>query len=208
MPRSAIPLVATCAAAGALVAPGEAHALGPVGIEAGAKVGAGTTAIDESFNPRGFGLGARGGISIFNVYAGVAGVYYFGSNQTFPATNIKSNIHSAVYGFEAGYSIKLLGLLTLRPQVGFGNDELSSSASFIAGSGPTSSTSNGYFYLEPAVVVLVTLGIVYVGADIGALMLPAGPASNSAAESCTGPVKDCHSFDVSLTAHGQVGVSF
>jgi hypothetical protein len=55
-----------------------AAALGPVGIEAGARVGGGSSTISLLPNPQGFNLGARGGLSIFNIYAGVSFMYYVG----------------------------------------------------------------------------------------------------------------------------------
>jgi hypothetical protein len=205
MKKLAIFLATTCAAGAVLLAPARADALGPIGIEAGAKVGVGTNPVSGStINPLGFGIGARGGISIFNIYAGVAGVYYLGGNNE--TAGLKTTLHTAVYGFEAGYNIKLLGLLTIRPQVGFGNNEFSGN---VSGGGVTSSfPSSGYFYLEPAVVGLFSIGILYVGADVGALLLPAGPANTSAAASCKGAPSSCHSFDAALTAHAQVGVNF
>jgi hypothetical protein len=51
------------------------------------------------------------------------------------------------------------------------------------------SAISNYFYLEPGVVGLVSLGVLFVGADVGALLLPMGP-------------------DIALTAHGQIGVTF
>ena len=82
-------------------------------------------------------------------------------------------MHSAVYGFEAGYNIKLLGLLTIHPQMGVGNDE--TSVRITPDGGSSSSQSKGYLYLEPAGLVMISIGIVYVGADVGALLLPSGP---------------------------------
>ena len=48
---------------------------------------------------------------------------------------------------------------------------------------------SNYFYLEPGVVGLVSLGVLFVGADVGALLLLTGP-------------------DSALTVHGQIGVTF
>jgi hypothetical protein len=87
-----------------------------------------------------------------------------------------------LYGFEAGYNLKF-SRVTIRPQVGLGNFHLSSSF----GRGPD--VVSNYFYLEPGVVALVSLGVLFVGADVGALLLPTGP-------------------DPALTAHGQIGVTF
>jgi hypothetical protein len=56
---------------------------------------------------------------------------------------------------------------------------------------PGPSAISNYFYLEPGVVGLVSLGMFFVGADIGAL-LPTGPDFP----------------DAGLTVHGQIGVTF
>src|ERR1700722_18203834 len=133
MKTMAILFAAVTVAAGALLAPMPARAGGAVGIELGAKVGAGTNPVSGSgVNPMGFGVGGRGGVSLYGLYAGVAGVYYLGSSEgsafSFGQSG-KTLFHSAVYGFEGGYSIKLLRLLTIRPQVGLGNDQISQSTS-------------------------------------------------------------------------------
>ncbi len=197
---------AVTVAAGALLAPMPARAGGPVGIELGAKVGAGTNPVSGSgVNPMGFGIGGRGGVSLYGLYAGVAGVYYLGSSEGSAAfgQSGKTLFHSAVYGFEVGYSIKLSRRLTIRPQVGLGNDQISQSTSVTGMPGANQGSSGGYFYLEPAVIALFSIGILYVGADVGALLLPSGPPTSS--ESAA---NGTHSFDGGLTAHGQVGVSF
>jgi hypothetical protein len=53
---------------------------------------------------------------------------------------------------------------------------------------PGPSAISNYVYLEPGVVGLVSLGVLFVGADVGALLLPTGP-------------------DSALTIHGQIGVT-
>jgi hypothetical protein len=181
-------LLATAGLTVALLAfPKKAHALGPVDIEIGAKGGIATGPL----GPLGFGIGGRGGVSILGLYAGVDVIDYLGATSTCgscsspPGQTVKQSRSALLYGFEGGYSFKF-SVVTIRPQLGLGNFRLSN-----ADGDPTpgpSATSN-HFYLEPAVVGLVTLGAFFVGADVGALLLPTAP-------------------DSALTVHGQIGVTF
>ena len=100
-------------------------------------------------------------------------------------TTVKQSRSALLYGFEAGYNFKF-SLVTIRPQLGLGNLRLSSA---YGDPTPGPSAISNYFYLEPAVVGLVSLGALFVGADVGALVPPAGP-------------------DFALTVHGQIGVTF
>src|SRR5277367_5071446 len=108
-----------------------AHALGPIGVEIGAKAGIGTTPISTSGypNPLGFGLGARGGIDFLNIYAGVQLMYYFGGSDNVSVNGESLSIkeHTLMYGIEAGYGFTLIDVLTIRPQIGIGNATFSSS---------------------------------------------------------------------------------
>jgi hypothetical protein len=193
-----------------LVSP-DAFALGPVGLEVGAKVGAGIP-LNNGSAPNlvpamGFGVGGRVGVTLFDVYAGFSGVYYFGDTKNLSENGLhySASAHTLMLGAELGYNIKLPGLLTLRPQLGLGNNEIYGSAqSTVPNTLPTPSQSNGYFYLEPALVALADLRGFYVGADVGARMLPEGPALDGCS---TGP-GSCHSFHIAFTAHAQVGVRF
>jgi hypothetical protein len=49
----------------------------------------------------------------------------------------------------------------------------------------------------------MSLGIVFVGADLNVILLPAGPANSLGANGMPG-----HTIDAAFTAHGQVGVKF
>lgn len=180
-------LLATLGLTVAILAfPVKANALGPVDIEIGARAGTAT----GTFGPLGFGIGGRGGASILGLYAGIDVIDYLGATAecggcSWPAgaQPVKQSRSALLYGFEAGYNLKF-SLVTIRPQVGLGNFHLSSAY----GGGPDV-ISNDYFYLEPGVVGLVSLGVLFVGADVGALLLPTGP-------------------DSALTVHGQIGVTF
>jgi hypothetical protein len=188
-----------CSSSALLFAPTDAHALGPADVEAGAKVGVGIP-LNNAPNTvlgLGFGVGGRAGVTFFNVYAGVAGVYYFGQTKT---TNlgITESLHTLMLGIEAGYDLKVFRFLTLRPQLGLGNQE------YYVKTNVTPGSDSSYFYLEPAIVGLVPLKNLYVGADIGTRILPAGPAMST----CPDGPGTCHSFHAGLTLHAQVGVRF
>jgi hypothetical protein len=171
-----------------LALPTKADAIGPVDIEVGARAGIAT----GSFGPLGFGIGGRAGVSLLGLYAGIDVIDYLRATSTCGSCSMPSGAEppkqsqsALLYGFEAGYNFKV-SLVTIRPQLGLGNLRLSS-----AYGDPTPGTSaiSNHFYLEPGVVGLVSLGVLFVGADVGALLLPTGP-------------------DSALTLHGQIGVTF
>jgi len=172
----------------------DAHALGPVDLELGAKAGVGTNPSSGDANPLGFGLGARGGVSIIGLYGGVNFMYYTGGSQDLPAGAGKISYHATQLGLEAGFGIKLVEVLTIRPQVGFGSLTFSSSTE---GGGQTVDASTGYFYLEPGVVGMVSLGTLFVGADANLMLIPGVDTGPSTSETQT-----------AVTLHGQVGVKF
>ena len=135
--------------------------------------------------------GGRAGVSFRNLYAGVDIIDYLrttgdcDSCSSPPGQTVMQSRSALLYGFEAGYNLKF-SLLTIRPQLGLGNFRLSSA---YGDPTPGAGAISNYFYLEPGVVVLVSLGMLFVGADVGALLLPTGP-------------------DSALTVHGQIGVTF
>ena len=185
-------LLATAGLTVAILAfPTKADALGPVDIEIGARAGG----VAGPVAPLGFGIGGRGGVSILGLYAGIDVIDYLGATGpcgscSSPAGDgapvvVKQSRSALLYGFEAGYSLKI-SIVTIRPQLGLGNLRLSSA---YGAPTPGPGAISNYFYLEPAIVGLVSLGVFFVGADVGALLLPTGP-------------------DSALTVHGQIGVTF
>jgi hypothetical protein len=166
----------------------DAHALGPVDVEVGARVGVGTNPDSKGPNPFGLGIGGRAGVSIFHIYGGLSAIHYFGSSSDIPtpAGTISSSYSSTLLGIEAGYSITAIPHLTLRPQLGIGN------ASFSFGD-----LSQSHLYLEPGFVALVTLGLLYVGADVNLLAIPG-------IDQGAGDTKTYTAF----TIHGQIGIQF
>jgi hypothetical protein len=170
-----------------LAFPAKADALGPVDIEIGARAGVATSPL----GPLGFGIGGRGGVSILGLYAGIDVIDYLGATASCggcsspPGQIVKQSLSALLYGFEAGYNFKF-SVVTIRPQLGAGNLRLSSA---YGDPTPGSGAISNYFYLEPGVVGLVSLGVLFVGADLGVLLLPTKP-------------------DSALTVHGQIGVTF
>lgn len=148
----------------------EAHALGPVNVEVGAKVGYATNPeSDAAYNPLGVGLGARGGVEILDsIYVGGNVMYYFGGSQDTAAGSVSS--HALMLGVEAGYGFHL-SMLTIRPQLGIGEATLSSSYSSGIASGSLDASTTK-LYLEPGVTAFVTLGVFYVGANVNVLLIP------------------------------------
>ncbi|HEX3345271.1 MAG TPA: hypothetical protein VHS09_11895 [Polyangiaceae bacterium] len=190
-----LPLLVAALAAAVLTASAarDAHALGPIDLEVAAKVGAGTNLSNGGpINPLGLGLGGRAGVAFFGFYGGVDVVDYLGGSQTLNpagsagASGTKESAHALMYGLDLGYNLKV-AVLTLRPLLGLGNFELSTSPG---------STNPSYFYLQPGLTALVSLGLVFVGADANLLVLPSvgTPTGNQ--------------VDTAFTVHGQIGLRF
>jgi hypothetical protein len=175
-----------------------AHALGPVDLEIGAKAGLGTSPISSSGypNPLGFGIGGRAGVAFLGFYGGVQLMYYLGGS-TDEGDGVTFKDHTFMYGIEAGYGFTLIDILTIRPQLGIGNATFSSSVSGSENTGAATTVgfsgggSKSNLYLEPGVTVLISLGGFFVGADANLLGFPGLDDSKLA-----------------FTLHGQVGLKF
>jgi hypothetical protein len=182
--------------AAALVA-NDAHALGPLDVEIGARSGFGTPpggVLSGDPNPLGFGIGGRAGVSSLGLYAGISGMYYVGEDQR---ASGGSSAHSVLLGVEGGVGSKL-GPLTLRGTVGVGYIEthvapIPSGVGLILLEPPVPGTTSGV-YIEPGVTGVVGLGSWFVGADANALILPSYGGGSS--------------LEAAFTMHGQVGVKF
>jgi hypothetical protein len=182
--------------AAALVAH-DAHALGPVDIEIGARAGVGTApgGTGDGANPLGFGIGGRAGVSIIGLYGGISGIYYLGESKTASAgaVSVSASAHSVLLGVEAGYGSKF-GPLSLRGTVGIGNVETDFSTSVsVPGFNFPSGSTNG-LYIEPGVTGVLSFGGFFVGADANALVLPSYAGGSS--------------LEAAFTVHGQVGYGF
>ena len=173
----------------------DARALGPVDLELAAKAGGATPPGGHSPSPLGFGLGARAGVAIFGLYGGLSIINYFGESQgTQALPGVTTSVHALMYGVEAGYGGKLFELLTLRAQLGVGN--YGETVDLKTSAGSTSATNNG-LYLEPAVVALLPLGPIFIGADAGVLLLPSRTYAPNQTD-----------FEGAFTLHAQLGVKF
>lgn len=187
----------------------DAGAIGPVDIEVAGQVGAGTDPLRNGGpNPLGFGGGGRAGVAFVGLYGGLALTYYAGgreSNDTFSETSVTRSLHVSssdhvlMYGIEAGYGFKIVRVFTIRPQVGLGNFTLSyaeTSPETFEFHGISGNINN--LYLQPGMTALVFLGMLSLGVDVNALVLPSikEPAASSA------------TTDVAFTTHVQVGLRF
>jgi hypothetical protein len=181
MQRMAIILIAFPAAA-ALAWSGDARALGPVSVEAAAKIGGGMNPTTTGPTPLGFGIGGRAGVSYAGFYLGGSAVAYLGGSAT-AGIEIESE-HSAAYGVEGGYGLEILGHLTIRGLFGIGTFQQSGSGVATGGL--------GNLYLEPGVTAFWSFGWLIAGADVNAFLLPSAVGTTYAA----------------LTLHAQVGIVF
>ncbi len=209
-----LPWLASCSGLLAFSVPRAAHALGPVDIEVGAMVGAGTTPSVQGTstlggsvpNPLGFGVGGRAGLRLDHLYVGVAGMYYFGSSST----DYGVSASSYLYGVDLGGSFEV-SIVTIRPLVGIGGfTEMvsglplpSQPAGGSASGSLSSSQSYTMLYLQPGITGLIPLGPLYVGADANVLLLTSLPTQPSSSGSNAG-----NELGIALTLHAQVGVRF
>jgi hypothetical protein len=183
-------IFAAALGAGTLAISRDAHAIGPVDVEVGARIGGGTSPFSSQPSPLGFGLGGRAGASFLGYYGGLSLMYYFGDSGN--AGSISQSEHAFLYGVDLGYGTKLFDMLTLRGTLGIGDFTVS-----YTGIGQTNLSN---LYLEPCFTALLTFGFIYVGADASVIVLP-GIGDPSSATSSS-------SWDAAFTAHGQVGVTF
>jgi hypothetical protein len=199
MKAPALAFASLATAVAALSYSSTAHAIGPVDIEIAARGGYATNP-GSGANPYGFGIGGRAGVSIIGIYAGVSGMYYFGSTQqaSVGGVPVSSSPTTAMEGFEAGYTFKL-SILKIRPQVGVGNATFGGSGSVdVNGSSTSLSGSSSNLYVEPGALVMVMLGSTFfVGADVNALILPSVADGTGTTTTYT-----------SLSFHAQLGVQF
>src|ERR1700722_9165722 len=99
----------------------DAHALGPVDLEVGAKVGYATSpsSVSGATNPLGFGLGGRAGLAFLGgIYLGGNIMYYLGGSTNVPepatgatgvtqSSSVSISTNTLMYGGELGYGIKI-----------------------------------------------------------------------------------------------------
>lgn len=201
MKTLAVSFASVAAAVAAFTVTTPAHALGPIDLEIAGRVGyaSNPSSTDFPVNPYGFGFGGRAGVSFFGIYGGVSGMYYLGGSTT--VDGVSGSYHTGMYGLEAGYALPI-PVVKIRPQIGVGNSIITGSAD-----GFSASTSN--LYLEPGVLVFIPIGLLFVGADINALILPSVTTGSSSVSGPTGSSSSSTSTTyASLSFHAQVGVRF
>jgi hypothetical protein len=203
--RAALLVVAASGAfAATAVGSRNAWAAGPVDVELSTRTGYATNPTPGEPNALGFEFGGRLGLAWSNVYGGLSLMYAPG-HETYascagpvinPCTTstVGVSAHSLRYGLEAGYDLRLLHWLTVRPGLGVGVASLfeSSPAQIVVNQKLEGlDGSERRLYLEPGVSVLFSLGVLILGADANAIWMPGLDRSQAA-----------------FTTHGQVGLRF
>ena len=198
MTKTSLRIGAILTAGAVLLAfPSEARAIGPIDVEAAGRVGFASSPLSGGGpNPMGFGLGVRGGMSVYGFYGGVSLMYYLGGSQ-YLSPGASDSFSTLMYGVEFGYTFKLPAFVRIRPQVGFGNWKLTESG--------FTSNSNSDMYIEPGVVAEVSFGPLLVGVDVNALFLP---GLSDCGPTATMGMACVSNEQAAFTAHGQVGVKF
>jgi hypothetical protein len=148
----------------------EAQARSPLGVEIGADVAYGTSPGGAAVNPLGIGFGGRAGITLSGLYVGADAVYYLGSGD-----GNGGEYRALQLGGELGYGIKV-GNVTIRPRIGAGDLYLFGSLAGLTS--PALPTAN-CLYAEGGASLLVSTGVVFLGVEANALILPSEPAWNA-----------------------------
>jgi hypothetical protein len=128
---------------------------------------------------------------------------YLGGSKDFDlgVASGRSKAHSWQEGIDVGWGFKLEALhLTIRPQLGVGNIGLSPSVENLKVQAPYGFTPlpHSSVYLEPGVTSFVSVGLLYVGADINYLWISRYEEGGDGSWVAKG----------AMTVHGQVGVQF
>jgi hypothetical protein len=175
----------------ALMSARPACAVGPVDIEVAGKVNYG-------FGGGGYGLGVggRAGVSFAGFYAGMSVVDY----PARPVVLDSSPIYTV--GGEVGYGIKIASF-TIRPLLGVGywNESQSPCQFFGPASVPTPSCTTTALYLEPGLVLAVSVWPILVGFSASALVL-------AYVHDCTELCPDVQSGATAFLIGGQAGARF
>jgi hypothetical protein len=185
-----------------VLAAGDASAVGPVDIEAGATASFGTNPASSPPNPLGFGLGARAGASMLGFYAGADVAYYFGSSTT-TVSGYRASDWALKAGGDLGYDFKIATVI-VRPRLGVGDLIVTSNPTRTAAPCQCNivfflvrpSTHND-LYIEGGLTALVPMGMFFVATDADFLVVP-----NPIANSC------CDELETAFTFDAQTGIRF
>jgi hypothetical protein len=231
--------LATTTVAGGLVlaSPRAASAWGPVDIEGGGTLGYGTNP-SHGPNPLGVGLGARAGVNVGGLYAGVDVTYYFGDSgncgggapnssdglSSLPAgfcTTLPGEVslaqRSVLYGADLGYSwsVPRVRVLKLRPMLELGDAAVSRTGTL--GSSDLTTTPSlspdrqeNRFYLQPGLTLLLVVDAFVLGVDANLILIPGVVDLEGVGASAdgSGNLLTSQRTFVAFTTHGQMGFRF
>ena len=120
--------------------------------------------LEDGGNPWGFGFGARGGYNLDQVYLGARFVFYLGESVTVPnllgGAASETSVNIWELGVEVGYDVDLSKGLTLRPELGLGIANSSTSFNGF-------STSSTDLFLAPGASLLFDVAEdIFLGVDV------------------------------------------
>jgi hypothetical protein len=181
-----------------------ARAAPPDGTEFAVTPGLLTRPTGHSGSPVALGFGGRAGAMFSGFYFGVSVINYWGGSEPPPPPGVGApgaptstgvvGAEYLLYGLELGYGFALFNRLILRPQLGGGVIQTTSTCSVeyqgvtVDCGGPT--THDAYF--EPGVTALLPLGwILFAGVDANLLLFVGGSTVPSA-----------------FTTHAQLGLRY
>jgi hypothetical protein len=224
------------AAVGVLASSSEARAAVPIEIEGGGFIGYGTNP-SKGPNPFAVGIGARAGVDVYDLYAGLAITYYFGGSgncgggapnsgegmSSLPATYCGAGIGevslsqmSVLYGVDLGYTLSIprVKYLKIRPLLELGDTEITRSGN-VGASDVTAGALSQYhsvnsFYAQPGLLVFLTVSGFFIGADANLLLVPGVLDITGAGANMdgTGNLTTEKRTFVAFTTHAQIGFRF
>jgi hypothetical protein len=129
---------------------------------------------------QGGGVGARAGASYLGIYGGLTYMDYFSEGScTDSNRSACGTSHGFSYGVEGGYGRMFAQRLIVRAQLGIGDhvNNLEGTTFTCQGNGApcstiTSHSSIHFLYLEPALVIAMSLGPVLAGIDGSVFFMP------------------------------------
>ena len=128
------------------------------------------------------GIGVRVGLSYLGVYGGLSYMDYFSEGSCLDSTGLScGSSHGRSFGLEGGYSRTFFRMVMVRVQFGIGDYLMTSESTSMAAcadiacSTPltmSSQSSTNSIYLQPEILLALTLGPVLVGPDASLFYMP------------------------------------
>jgi hypothetical protein len=128
------------------------------------------------------GIGARVGLSYLGLYGGLSYMDYFSEGSCLDSTGLScGSTHGRSFGLEGGYSRIYFRMLMVRAQLGIGDYLMTSESTSMAvcpdiacstAMTVSSQSSTNSIYLQPEILLALTLGPVLLGPDASLFYMP------------------------------------